>query len=255
MKKVKEFWEKEDVASHYSRNTHLFPPEATVFEMLRPELSRMRMLDIGVGAGRTSLYFGDKVREYVAIDYSASMLEICKERFSSLPSSSFQIRDAANLQEYADESFDFVLFSYNGIDSVEHSKRMRIFEEIRRVCAPGAYFFFSSHNLLYVEELFRLKLSYHPRVFINKLRKYISYRKHNKNWREKIKEQHAIINDGAHRFSIMLYYIKPEEQIRQLHKYGFKQIEIFLLSNGEQFHQDSKIELNKEDWLSYLCKI
>ncbi len=33
------------------------------------------MLGIGVGAGRTSLYFGDKDREYVGIDYSSSMVE------------------------------------------------------------------------------------------------------------------------------------------------------------------------------------
>ena len=49
----------------------LTKPEETILGIIRDRLPEMRMLDIGVGCGRTSIYFMDQVREYIGIDYSA----------------------------------------------------------------------------------------------------------------------------------------------------------------------------------------
>jgi cyclopropane fatty-acyl-phospholipid synthase-like methyltransferase len=47
-----------DIISYYSRQeAHLQPAERTVLELLRTTLPQSTMLDIGVGAGRTTSFF------------------------------------------------------------------------------------------------------------------------------------------------------------------------------------------------------
>lgn len=38
----------------------------------------MTMLDIGVGAGQTTPYFAQSVKEYIGIDYSSQMIQACR---------------------------------------------------------------------------------------------------------------------------------------------------------------------------------
>jgi ubiquinone/menaquinone biosynthesis C-methylase UbiE len=44
----------------------------------------MKMLDIGVGRGRTTMHFAQAAEEYWAIDYSEEMIAACRERFRDL---------------------------------------------------------------------------------------------------------------------------------------------------------------------------
>jgi ubiquinone/menaquinone biosynthesis C-methylase UbiE len=41
----------------------------------------MKMLDIGVGRGRTTMHFAQAAEEYWAIDYSEETIAACRERF------------------------------------------------------------------------------------------------------------------------------------------------------------------------------
>ena len=50
------------------------------------------------------------------------MIERCKR---DLPAYEFIVGDASNLDFAADNSYDFVLFSYNGIDHLELPDRER----------------------------------------------------------------------------------------------------------------------------------
>ena len=52
-----------------------------------------------------------------------------------------------NLSMFDSASFDFVLFSYNGIDTMSHVNRLRVFDEVFRLLVSGGLFAFSSHNL------------------------------------------------------------------------------------------------------------
>jgi ubiquinone/menaquinone biosynthesis C-methylase UbiE len=76
------------------------------------------------------------------------MIAACQQRFSGSPlCMSLEVGDARSMIQFADNSFDFILFSFNGIDCVPHSDRLQILQEICRVGKPGCHFFFSSHNL------------------------------------------------------------------------------------------------------------
>ena len=154
----KEKYGRSDVAATYALQSHLQPPEETILRLMLPVLGKARLLDLGVGGGRTTLDFAKWAREYVGADYAESMIQECQRRFSGYPEHiSFRVCDARHMGMFADSEFEIVLFSHNGIDYVEHEDRLRILREIWRVAKPEAHFCFSTHNLNWCANLFELR--------------------------------------------------------------------------------------------------
>lgn len=84
---------------------------------LRTKLPEMRMLDIGVGAGRTTHHFAPLTKEYIGVDYSKNMIKARRRKFRNYPKKlTFKVADARDLKLFGDKYFDFALFSFNGID-------------------------------------------------------------------------------------------------------------------------------------------
>jgi ubiquinone/menaquinone biosynthesis C-methylase UbiE len=67
-------YKESDVVEYYSKQTNLQPPEETILNLFKGSLSEMKMLDIGVGGGRTTVHFAQLVKTYEAIDYSEEMI-------------------------------------------------------------------------------------------------------------------------------------------------------------------------------------
>ena len=107
----------------------------------------LRALDIGCGRGRTTWSLvDDHHMATVAFDIDAAIIA---EARRLRPDIDFRVGDATDLGAFADASFDFVLFSYNGIDYLaSREDRERCLGEIMRVLAPGGIFVYSSHNRL-----------------------------------------------------------------------------------------------------------
>ena len=150
----------------YARADYLLKPEVMLLYKFEERLKSMRMLDIGVGGGRTTRYFAHRVNSYIGIDYSEKMVEACQKKYPDLE---FLLCDVRNMEPFEDNSFDLILFSFNGIDYISHDDRLKALQEIRRVCKkPGGIFFFSSHNLNCIPDYFSFKFSYNPFIlFIN----------------------------------------------------------------------------------------
>src|SRR6266540_4087351 len=156
-----EHWIREDVVAEYTSFEFLFEPERAILQEIRSRLAGMRMLDIGVGGGRTTQFFIEHVGEYVGVDYSPTMIQACSRRFEGQGDHvSFHVMDARDLGALQSESFDFVLFSFNGLDLVgEDQDRLRALEEIHRVCRDGGLFCFSSQNMDFVRGAFSVRHS------------------------------------------------------------------------------------------------
>ena len=135
----------------------LFGAEKMILNQLRPWLPGQKMLDIGVGTGRTVEFFAPLVGSYVGVDYAPQMIDICETNFGGRWSKArFAVADVRNLSEFEAGSFDLVLFSFNGIDCISHEDRLKALEEIGRVCATDGIFCFSSHNLNGLGQLYKL---------------------------------------------------------------------------------------------------
>ena len=249
----KEIFESSNIVNYYSALEGLQKPEETIFNLLLPELKHMRMLDIGVGAGRTTIYFSGIVKEYLGIDYSEKMIAACRDKFKEKGKDIvFEVGDARMMNNFNNESFDFILFSFNGVDNVSYDDRIKILMEVKRVLKPGAYFCFSAHNLQSIKKLFRINATLSVRKLLSSLKNYMRLIIANRHHKELWSKDFAFVNDGAHDFKLLTYYIKPAAQTTQLKNLGFKNIQIVSLADGSQINNN--LETIEEQWLYYLCE-
>jgi SAM-dependent methyltransferase len=130
------------VAAHYAALDYLTPCERLLFQTYIPAESDV--LDLGVGGGRTTAYLAQRAKKYVGVDYAPAMIEACRARF---PEIEFAVGDASDLSAFPENSFDAVVFAFNGIDYlIPDQARKKCLEHILRILRPGAVVIFSSHN-------------------------------------------------------------------------------------------------------------
>jgi SAM-dependent methyltransferase len=128
----------------YAAETGLRPLENELVHEFFPA-PPARVLDIGCGAGRTTIGLSGQGYDVLGIDLSSALLQVARERFPSIP---FAEMDATQLQ-VANASFDAAMFSYNGIDCIYPVEARRAcLAEVWRILRPGGIFILSSHNLV-----------------------------------------------------------------------------------------------------------
>jgi ubiquinone/menaquinone biosynthesis C-methylase UbiE len=276
----RQYFRRADVVSEYAGFEFLLPPERAILEEIGPGLAEARMLDVGVGAGRTTIHFAPLVGEYVGIDLSPDMIDACRTRFAERPwNATFAVCDVRDLLRFASASFDFVLFSFNGIDTVGgRPDRLAAFAEIHRVSRPGARFCFSSSNLRFA--LLRSSVPAalwsfarrspaaalrHPRGLRRTVADARRWRRLNPALREAAARGEGLVVEDRprHEFSAEFYaspkarirtekyYIDPAKQVEQLVTGGFENVRTFDPDGREIDGKALAAEANW--WLYYLC--
>lgn len=136
----REVFDQPEVVQSYSTVEGLADEEEELLGLLKPN----RILDLGVGTGRTTPHLARDAELYVGLDYAPQMAQEAKRHH---PSQTFVIADAARLSCFRDQTFDLVVFSYNGIDYL-HPDGMRLacLGEVRRLLVEGGHFLFSTHR-------------------------------------------------------------------------------------------------------------
>jgi SAM-dependent methyltransferase len=93
-------YNKADVVEHYDNLEGLTPGEVYLFDKyIKPG---SRILDIGVGGGRTTPILSKHAKQYIGIDYADAMVHVCRKKFPNLR---FYTMDASDLSEFSDLSF------------------------------------------------------------------------------------------------------------------------------------------------------
>jgi len=198
--------------------------EKACLASLPPAIRGGRILDLGMGAGRTVAPLRELSQDYVGVDYMPEMVEHCRRQF---PGVRFEQTDARSMGAFADGSFDLAFFSCNGISMVDHAGRLAILSEVRRVLSPDGVFVFSTCNRQSPQfrAKFRLpdfQMSPNPVKFAVRAARLLAqsgYRAMNRlsHLRHEIRTaEYAVINDVCHHYRTMLYFIDPEQQIAQL---------------------------------------
>jgi len=246
------------VVQHYAELSTLQPAEATILKLLQAQLGNMKMLDIGVGGGRTTQHFSEVVSEYMGIDYSVNMIAACQKRFSDASDTTlFQVCDARDMSRFEDNSFDFILFSFNGIDYISHAERSQVFKEIQRIGKPGGYFYFSSHNLTAFEKEFDFKQQFSFNLIKTYINLVMSVLLHIFNFPITLKHlknsAYLTLKDESHNFRLKTYYVRPQEQLNQL-KSCFSDVKVYSWKSGLEV-PPNEVDCHSDLWLYYLCVI
>jgi SAM-dependent methyltransferase len=250
----RETYQTKDVVECYARDKHLQPPEATILSELRPALGGMKMLDIGVGAGRTTAHFAPLVKEYVGVDYSEPMIQMCEQRFGKRQANvNFRVADATCLTSFQDRTFDFVLFSFNGIDSLSHEERIRALKEMRRVTVAGGRVLFSTHNVTALTRRMP-QISWNPKRALAGIRAFM-----NRPYKDIAGQlggcEYVVVNDGAHGGRLRNFYVRPSFQVRELEGLGFKGVRVFSLESGREIAARESLDGRFDAWLYFLCGV
>jgi ubiquinone/menaquinone biosynthesis C-methylase UbiE len=234
-----QLWERQDIAQVYTEPQALQPAEQSIVHALRSILPKARMLDMGVGAGRTTAHFAPLVADYRAMDYSAAMVETTRQRFPALRER-ITVVDARDMHGYDSESFDFVLFSYNGIDYVSPEDRVQALREMVRVTKPSGFLAFSTHNLhCAIPPIFDFNredgIRYGVRRTITRLR----FEASNPTFRLLRNGRNAMaVRDPAHDFGLSTLYVDPAAQVQQLHALGLWDVHLYG-KNGQRVSTDT----------------
>ena len=244
-------YESKNVVSSYIKMT-LQNPEVMILVKHRESIVGKHILDIGCGSGRTTAILKNLSSGYIGIDYSMTMIESCRERFKDVRFARGDVRD---MSEFKDEEFDFIMFSFNGLDSINHEDRLKGLREIRRVLKQDGLFVFSSHNRNHRYAISRPKmiLSMTPCKQVEQFKKFVkSLINHIRNRNHQVfNEQYAIINDVAHDYAMLTYYIDKVHQVSQLENVGFETIEMYdTLGNMLNLDSDDK----DSAWIYYVAK-
>lgn len=236
----------------------LFTGEACTLRLIAAEVAGQPVLDLGVGGGRTTASLLDLSHgNYVGVDYAEAMVAACRGRF---PQARFEVADARDLGAFGDGQFGLVMFSFNGLDYVDHAGRLRALAEIHRVLRPGGHFAFSAHNLGN-----RPMTALHPANIVptaNPLRlakRLAVYGLGISNYvRGQIRHRRLLAHRGdyAYRidcglnYTLVTYYIDPAAQVRQLRDAGFK-VEAILDDHGHQVSAEARLTT---PYLFYLAR-
>jgi len=206
----------------------LLPSEAMCLLKYQASIAGRDVLDIGVGAGRTTHYLVPLARRYEAIDYSPVMVAAAK---AAIPAASVREADFRDLGMFAAESFDFVLASDNVIDVFSHEDRMRAIGEAARVLRPGGLFVFSAHNLRYRRAFSgpRIEWSSNPASLAASCAKFaLGWWNHLRVGRMRtVAKEYALLNDPGHFYACLHYYCARPTVAAQLGERGFRLIDTF----------------------------
>ncbi|HYX45507.1 MAG TPA: methyltransferase domain-containing protein [Sphingomicrobium sp.] len=251
------YYERRRVGAHYARKAQLNPPEAEILSRYAAEIRGARILDLGVGGGRTTSFLRELSGDYVGIDYSPKMVERCRARY---PSANIQLMDARDLSAFPDGHFDFVLFSKAGIDAVGHEDRLTVLREVHRTLKDEGLFVFSSHNRNALVPKpwdlahFDVNPLSDPVRFAKRILSYpvgiANYVRNSR--RSHIEDEYCILVDSGDMYSLVHYRISATAQRRQLERAGFCEVEAVDL-DGRTL-SDAEWEAADDPSIHYVCR-
>lgn len=240
-------------------HSRLRPAEIVALARYRDALTG-RVLDVGCGAGRMLRYLLLLGAAPVGIDISPRMVEHCRRRF---PEQDIRVGDLGAIKQVVDGPFDAVLMADNVIDALDDGERRRALRDIRELLTPDGLLLFSSHNLDHWDRpaepsggramrLAGAAARHTPAEWVHRI---VDLPIERRNRRRLAALQyraadHAVINDLAHRFSLLHYYIGHAAQARQLSELGFT-LDDVLEADGSSVAADQP---GHSPWLYYVAR-
>ena len=236
---------------NYTNYSTLQRGEVSVFKKFNSKIVKGKILDIGIGAGRTTTYLSAIAREYWGIDYSQSFVEHCKMKFSDKANVTIRLGDARKLIDFKNAEFDFILFSFNGIDYVDLNEREQILNELRRVINDEGVVCFSFHNKRNIDRLYSFQLPKNPFKYLMEWKRAKKVRKINGPKENYKSMDWFIIKDGGENFTVNTFYIDPVYQKKYLEKIGFKNFYFYDAVLGIYLNEQD-LKNSETPWI-YVC--
>jgi SAM-dependent methyltransferase len=221
-------WARGDFVDLYA-SRRLRPVEAVLLDRYRQAFSG-RVLELGCGAGRLTGHLSEVAREVHGVDLSPAMVAYCERAY---PRASFSVGDLRELSGFADGGYDVVVAPFNVLDVLGDEARRQVLADARRLLAEGGLFVMSSHNRDYASRL-ASRLRLWARLWVGSPRRPLASiaslpRRFGNRRRlralQRVEERYAVLNDEAHDFSVLHYYVSRDAQEQQMAAAGYAFLE------------------------------
>ncbi len=206
--------------------TDLAAGEAAVLERFADDFGG-RVLEIGCGTGRVTGHMAALSTDVRAVDISPQMLDRARPLY---PAVAFARADLRELSGFPDADCDVIALWDNLIDIVGDEERATTLSELARMLRPGGLLVLDTHNLAHAPQRRRATdLTWDsPAAFVRAAAaapvKLFNHRRLVRH--EQSGEGYAVLNDEAHRFMALHYYVDRGEQERQLGVAGLELVAI-----------------------------
>ncbi len=218
------------------------------------------VLDVGVGAGRTTPLLRLLSSDYLGIDYTPEMIVRARRRF---PDAAFEVADARDLASLSAGSFALAYFSFNGIDAVDEAGRAAVLATMRRVLRPGGAFVYSTHSYhgparrdrpWHIRPLSPLSV---PRAAYARLERLASMPRALANYRRlrrlvQDRGERGMFVSSSNSFSLLVHFTTLASEVRALDAAGFVGIEAFGNLTGAPLKADG--DHSRDTWLYFVAR-
>ena len=212
--------------------------EEQAIKDVAPMVKGASILDIGVGAGRTVPLMLELSADYIAVDFAQPMVDACQRKY---PDQRVAWADARDLRAFEDSTFGFVMFSWNGIDAIDHEGRAKAFAEINRVLRPGGIFLFSTLNENGPEARARpwkRSINKHEGSPAGRALRAVAsvpvdmanYLRLRRKW--EYGDGWSMRSLSSHHFGLITHYTTLERELRELAEFGFELVQLRENSSG-----------------------
>lgn len=149
IKYTKEFYDLDINIERYGKaidEVGLWNSEKIIFEKYIKKEDKI--LDIGCGAGRTTInLFKNGYKNIIGLDLSTNLINYAKSYSQENKLDINFVNGDATKLEYDNNTFDAVIFSFNGMQCIPGKKnRDNVLKEVYRVLKPNGVYIFTAHN-------------------------------------------------------------------------------------------------------------
>lgn len=202
---------------HYVNRT-LKSPEVVWLDTYTSELQG-KTLELGCGAGRFTGHLAVLGGNVLATDVSPSMLKATSERYG-VPTALLDLHD---LGASSGGPYDAIILTANLIDVLDDKDRNETLGHLHDLLAPNGRLLFSSHNVD-AAHLIHADKKLHGLGPLSLLRRFAQLPASVRNRRrlqplERREAHYAVLNDMAHNWGVLHYYIGRDAQERQLNEH------------------------------------
>jgi SAM-dependent methyltransferase len=209
----------------YYRRQRLRAAEQGILDRYSSALSG-RVLELGCGGGRITRRLVTRADQVTGIDISAAMVAECRRLF---PGARFLQGDLRDLSGVGPGPWDVVVAGFNVLDVLDADDRARVLDALHGLIRPGGLLIMSSHNLAcapLIPEPTR-NLSANPVRLANRLARLPRAIRNRRRLKalQRFTPDYAILNDVAHDYALLHYYVSRDGQERQFAAHGFALLE------------------------------
>lgn len=222
-------WRSKNYLREYLRAT-VEVNEAVVLARHREAL-RAATLEIGCGAGRITRVLAGLSEQLQAIDVSPRMVAACA---AAVPDARVTIGDLRDLSAFGDGTLSAIVAFANVIDVLDDEGRRQALGEFRRVLGPDGTLLLSTHNRAHIPVMRDTTFDRKSLMTEVGLARAIytipslPLRRINRRRArplERSEPGYAIVNDWAHNYQMLHYYIDRDAMEDQLRDTGFELLE------------------------------